>query len=137
MANGRRFPIFKSSGTLEAVLLSARIVLHIKSSSALSPPPLQKNPNLQPVTGPLNPQPLILTRQISLLPTTRERKLPETRPHPLVLPPSKLEAMTLKPQEISTPHPHTGQDLKQTQASSKRGSGTRGPYLGSCAFLNF
>ena len=52
MANGQRSPIFKPSGTLESVLLSARTVLPFKSSSALSPPPLQKNPNLKPVKGP-------------------------------------------------------------------------------------
>ena len=35
-----RSPIFKPSGTLKAILLSASTVLPIKSSSALSPPPL-------------------------------------------------------------------------------------------------
>ena len=49
MANGRRSPIFKPSGTLEAVFLSARTVLPIKSSSALSPSLLQKDPNLKPL----------------------------------------------------------------------------------------
>ena len=59
MANGWRSPIFKLSGTLKAIL-SARTVLPIKSSSALSPSPLQKNLNLKPLKGPLNPQPPIL-----------------------------------------------------------------------------
>ena len=104
MANGQRSPIFKPSGTLESVLLSARTVLPFKSSSALSPPPLQKNPNLKPLKGSLNPQPPILTWQMSLLPIALERKLPEVRPYPLALPPPKQErddSETRK--EISTP----------------------------------
>ena len=103
MANGRRSPIFKSSGTLEVILLFARTVLPVKSS-ALSPPPLQKNPNLKPLKGSLNPQPPILTWQMSLLPIALERKLPEVRPYPLALPPPKQErddSETRK--EISTP----------------------------------
>ena len=112
--------------TLEAVLLSARTVLPIKSSSALSPPPLQKNPNLKPLKGPLNPQPPILTQQMCLLPTTLERKLPETRPHPLALPPPKQEVITLKPQK-RFPTPSIGQDPKQTHVSSQRGSRPEGP----------
>ena len=107
MANGQRSPIFKpSSRTLEAVLLSARTVLPIKSSSALSPPPLQNNPNLKSLKGPLNPQPLILTQQMCLLPTALGRKLPEMRPHSLALPPSKQEAMTPKPQKRFPSHLH-------------------------------
>ena len=106
MANGRRSPVLKPSGTLEAVLLSARAVLPIKSSSALSPPPLQKNPNLKPLKGPLNSQPLILTWQMNLLPTAPERKLPEMIPHPLALPPPKQEWMTLKPQKRFPPLLH-------------------------------
>ena len=102
MANGWRSPIFKSSRTLEAVLLSARTVLPIKSSSALSPSPLRKNPNLKPLKAPLNPQSPILIGQMSLLPTALERKLLETRFHSLALPPPKQEVMTPKPQEIST-----------------------------------
>ena len=104
MANGQRSPIFKPSETLKAVLLSTKTVLPIKSSSALSPPPLQKNPNLKPLKGSLNPQPPILTWQMSLLPIALERKLPEVRPYPLALPPPKQErddSETRK--EISTP----------------------------------
>ena len=138
MANGQRSPIFKpSSRTLEAVLLSARTVLPIKSSSALSPPPLQNNPNLKSLKGPLNPQPLILTQQMYLLPTALGRKLPEMRPHSLALPPSKQEAMTPKTQKRFPPHLPIGQDLKQPHASPQTGSGTGGPYTGSWAFLNF
>ena len=55
MANGWRPPIFKPSETLKAVLFLQR--LFYLSSSALSPPPLQKNPHLKPLKGPLNPQP--------------------------------------------------------------------------------
>ena len=71
----------------------------IKSSSALSPPPLQKNLTLKPLKGPLNPQLPIWTRQMDLLPTAPEVRLPETRPHPLALPPPNQEAMTPKPQK--------------------------------------
>ena len=70
-----------------------------QSSSALSPPPLQKNPNLKPLKGPLNPQPPILTWQMSLLPTALERKLPEARPYPLALPPPKQKVITPKSQK--------------------------------------
>ena len=83
--------------TLEAVLLSARTVLPIKSSSALSPAPLKKNQNLKPLKGPLNPESPTLTWQMSLLPTALERKLLETRSHSLALPPPKQEVMTPKP----------------------------------------
>ena len=106
MANGQRSPIFKPSGTLEAVL-SARTVLPINSSSSLSPPPLQKNQNLKPnLKGPLNPQPPILTQQMCLLPTALERELPETRLHSLAFPPPKQETMTPKPQKRVPPHLH-------------------------------
>ena len=118
MANGRRSPIFKPSGTFDAILLSARAVLPIKSSSALSPAPLKKNQNLKPLKGPLNPQPPILTWQMSLLPTALERKL-ELRPHPLTLPPPKQEAMTLKLQK-SFPPTSISQDPKQTRFLSER-----------------
>ena len=91
---------------------------------------------LKPLKGPLNPQPPILTRQMSLLPTAPEKKFPEMRPYTLALPPLKQEAMTLKPQK-RFPTPSIGQDPKQTRVSSQRGSGTRGPYMGSCTFLNF
>ena len=80
MANGQRSPIFKPSGILEAILLSARTLLPIKSCSSLSPPPLQKNPNLKPLKGPLNPESPTLTWQMSLLPIALEKKLPETDP---------------------------------------------------------
>ena len=122
MANGRRSPIFKLSGTLKAVLLSATTVLPVKSSSALSPTPLKENPNLKPLKGPLNPQPPILTQQMSLLPTTLEMRLPDTRPHTLALPPPKQEAMTPKPQNRLPPPPPTpiGQDPKQTGFLSER-----------------
>ena len=136
MANCQRSPILKPSGTLEAVLLSARTVLPIKSSSVFSPPPLQKNPNLKTLKGPLNPQLLISTWQVSLLPTTPEMRLPEMRPHPLALPPPNRETMTPRtPKEISTPPPLTRSRNKHV--SAQRGSGTGGPYMGSCAFLNF
>ena len=136
MANGQRPPIFKASGILEAILLSARTVLLIKSSSVFSPPPLQKNPNLKTLKGPLNPQLLISTWQVSLLPTTPEMRLPEMRPHPLALPPPNRETMTPRtPKEISTPPPLTRSRNKHV--SAQRGSGTGGPYMGSCAFLNF
>ena len=102
MANGRRPPIFKPSETLKAVL-STKTVLPIKSSSALSPPPLQKNPNLKPLKGRLKPPPPILTQQMSLLPTAPKKELPETRPHPPAISPPKQKAMTPKPQKISTP----------------------------------
>ena len=98
--------MFKPSGTLEAVLLFARTVLAIKSSSALSSPPLQKNPNLKPVKGPLNSQRPIAIQQMSLLHTTPERRLPGTRPHLLALPPPKQEVMTLKPQKRFPPSLH-------------------------------
>ena len=78
----------------------------IKSSSAVSPPPLHKNPNLMPLKGPLNPQPPILSPRISFLPTALERKLPEIRPPPLVIPPPKQEAMTPKPQKRFPPLLH-------------------------------
>ena len=77
-----------------------------QSSSALSPPPLQKNPNLKPLKGPLTPQPLILTWQMSLLPIALERKLPEVRPYPLALPPPKQKVMTPKPQKRFPPAVH-------------------------------
>ena len=117
MANVQRSPVFKTSGTLEAVLLSARTVLPIKPP-VFSPPPLQKNPNLKPLKGPLNPESPILTWQMSLLPTALERKL-ELRPHPLALPPPKQEAMTLKLQK-SFPPTCIGQDPKQTCFLSER-----------------
>ena len=125
-AKGQRPPIFKPSGTFEAVLLSARTVLPIKSSSALSPPPLQKNLTLKPLKGPLNPQPPIWTRQMDLLPTAPEVRLPETRPHPLALPPPNQEAMTPKPQKRFPLPPSIDQDPKQTQISSQRGRDWRG-----------
>ena len=113
MANGQRSPIFKPPGTLETVLLSARTVLPIKSSSAFSPPPLQKNPNLKTLKGPLNPQLLISTQQVSLLPTVPDMRLPEMRPHTLALHPPNQEAMTPKtPKEISTPPPLTRSQRK-------------------------
>ena len=80
MANGQRSHIFKPSGTLEAILLSARTVLPIKSCSALSPPPLQKNPNLKPPKGPLNHQLPILTWQMSLLPTAQRESFQRRDP---------------------------------------------------------
>ena len=107
MANDQRSPIFKPPGTLEAVRLSARTVLPIKSSSVLCPPPLQKNPNLKPLKGPLNSQPPISTWQMSLLPTVPEMRLPETRPHPPALPPPNQEAMTPNPQRDFQPPPST------------------------------
>lgn len=113
MADGQRCPIFRPSGALEAILLSARAVLPIKSSSVLSPPPLQKNPNLKPLKGLLNPQLLVLTQQMGLLPTTPEMRLPEIRPHPLALPPPNREVMTPKPQK-RFPHPPAS-----TRAQSK------------------
>ena len=73
-------PYIQAFWDLEAILLSARTVLSIKFSSALSPTLLQKNPNLKPLKCPLNPQPPILTWQMSLFPTTLGRKLPEMRP---------------------------------------------------------
>ena len=104
--------------------------------SALFPSPLQKNQNLKPLKGPLNPQLLISTWQVSLLPTTPEMRLPEMRPHPLALPPPNRETMTPRtPKEISTPPPLTRSRNKHV--SAQRGSGTGGPYMGSCAFLNF
>ena len=106
MADGQRCPIFRPSGALEAVLLSARAVLPIKSSSVLSPLPLQKNPNLKPLKSPLNPQFLVSTRQMGLLPTTPEMGLPEMRPHPLALPPPNQKAMTPKPHKRFLPHLH-------------------------------
>ena len=63
---------------------------------------------------------------MSLLPTALERKLPETRPHPLALPPPKQEVITLKPQK-RFPTPSIGQDPKQTHVSSQRGSRPEGP----------
>ena len=64
MANGRRSPIFKSSGTLEVILHFARTVLPVKSS-ALSPsitkeskskapkrPPKPSAPNFDPADVP-------------------------------------------------------------------------------------
>ena len=122
--------------TLEAVLLSARTVLPIKSSFALSPPPLQKNLTLKPLKGPLNPQLPISTRQTSHLPTAPVMRHPGVRPHPLALPPPKQEAMTPKPQK-RFPTPSINQDPKQTHVSSQGGSRTGGPHTGSCAFLNF
>ena len=98
IANHQKSPIVKPSGTLEAVLLSARTVLPIKFSSALSPPPLQKNPNLKPLKGPLNPQPPVSMQQVSLLPTA-------LGPHPLALPPPKQEAVAPKPQKRYPPTP--------------------------------
>ena len=79
------------------IFLPARTVLPIKSSSALSLPPLQKNLNLKPLKGPLNPQPPISTQQMDLLPTAPEVRLPETRHHPLALPPPNREVMTTPP----------------------------------------
>ena len=138
MANGQRSPIFRPSGALEAILLSSRAVLPIKSSSVLSPPPLQKSPIQKPLKGPLSPQPPILTWQMSLLPTTLEMRLPEMRPHPLALPPPNWEVMTPQtPQNIPTHPPPPSIKPKATHVSSQRGSGTGGPYTGSCAFLNF
>ena len=87
--------------------------------SALFPSPLQKNQNLKPLKGPLNPQPPILTWQMSLLPTTLERKLLELRPHPLALPPPKQKAMTPEPPK-RFPAPSISQDLKQTHFLSER-----------------
>ena len=119
MANDQRSPIFKPSETLKVVLLSTKTVLPMKSSSALSPPPLQKKPNLKPLKGPLNPQPPILTQQMSLLPTALEKKLLEMRPHPLALPPPKQKAMTPEPPK-RFPAPSISQDLKQTHFLSER-----------------
>ena len=132
MANGRRSPIFKPSGTLEAVLLSARTILPIKSSSAPSPPALQKNPNLKPLKGLLNPQPPILTRQMSLLPTAPEKKLLETRPHPLALPPPKQEVMTRKPQKRFPPALHRPGPETNTCFLSERQRDRRAPHGFMC-----
>ena len=104
MANGERSPIFRSCGALDDVLLFARAVLPIKSSSVLSPHPLQKNPNLKPPKGPLNPQAPISTWQMSLLPITLEMRLPEMRTHPQALPPPNQDVMTPKPPK-RFPHP--------------------------------
>ena len=71
---------------------------------SLSLLPLQKNPNIKPLKGPLNPQPLISTWQMSLLPTTLEMRLLEMRPYPLALPPPNQEVMTPKHQK-RFPHP--------------------------------
>ena len=87
------------------------------------PPPIT---NESKTKGPLNSQPPVLTWQMNLLPTAPEKKFPETRPHPLALPPLKQEAMTPKPQK-RFPTPSIGQDPKQTHVSSPRGSRTRGP----------
>ena len=116
MASGWRSPIFKPSGTLKAILLSAMTVLPIKSPSALYPTSLKKNPTLKPLKGPLNPQPPILTQQMSLLPTTLEMRLPDTRPHPLALPPPKQEAMTPKPQKRFLPSPLPRPQSARTQS---------------------
>ena len=114
------------------IFLPARTVLPIKSSSALSPPPLQKNLNLKPLKGPLNPQPLISTWQMDLLPTTPEVKLPKTRHHPLALPPPNWETMTPKPQK-RLPLPRSiNQDPKQTQIFSQRGRDQRGLHGSVC-----
>ena len=131
MANGLRSRIFKSSGTLEVIILSARTVLPIKSS-ALSPLPLQKNPNLKPLKGLLNPQPPILTRQMSLLPTAPEKKLPETRPHPLALPPPKQEVMTRKPQKRFPPALHRPGPETNTCFLSERQRDRRAPHGFMC-----
>ena len=99
MANGQRSPIFKPSETLKAVLLSTKTVLPIKSSSALSPPPLQKNPNLKPLAANFD--------QTDEPPPYRPgEKLLEMRPHPLALPPQKQKAMTPKPPKRFPPHLH-------------------------------
>ena len=126
MANVQRSPVFKTSGTLEAVLLSARTVLPIKPP-VFSPPPLQKNPNLKTLKGPLNPQLLISTQRLSLLPTAPEMRLPETRPHPLALLPPNWEAMT--PQNPKRDFHSASIDWvpKQTHVSTQRISRTRGP----------
>ena len=126
MANGRKSPIFKPSGTLEAVLFCARTVLPIKSSSALSPPPLQENPNLKPLKGPLNPQLPISTRQTSHLPTALVMRHPGARPHPLALPPPNQEAMTPKPQK-RFPLPLHGPGPKANTFPHREVVGPEGP----------
>ena len=96
-------PLCKDCSTYQILLCS------------LSPPPLQKNLNLKPLKGPLNPQPPILIQQMSLLLTT------------LALPPPKQEVMTPKPQKrFPTPPPSARTQSKQF--SSQRVSGTWGPY---------
>ena len=100
--------------------------------SALFPSPLQKNQNLKPLKGPLNPQPLISTWQMDLLPTAPEVKLPKTRHHPLALPPPNWETMTPKPQK-RLPLPRSiDQDPKQTQIFSQRGRDQRGLHGSVC-----
>ena len=126
IANGRRSPIFKPSGTFDAILLSARAVLPIKSSSALSPAPLKKNQNLKPLKGPLNPQLPISTRQTSHLPTAPVMRHPGARPHPLALPPPNQEAMTPKPQK-RFPLPLHGPGPKANTFPHREVVGPEGP----------
>ena len=88
---------------------------------------------------PLSFQLQISTRQTILLPTAVVMRHLGTKSLPLALPPPNREAMTLRPQNPKRDfHPlSTDQDPKQIHVSSQRGSGTRGPYTGSCAFLDF
>ena len=66
-----------------------------------------------------------------------ERKLPETRPHPLALPPPKQEAMTPKPPKRLPPHPPSARTWSKHMLPLKEVAGPEGPTMGSCAFLNF
>ena len=98
MANGRRSPIFnlrscpslcKDCSTYQILLCSLSLSITKESKSkAPKSPPKPSVPNFDRADEPPPYRP--------------ERKLPETRPHPLALPPPKQEVMTPKPQEIST-----------------------------------
>ena len=115
MANGWRSPIFKLSGTLKAIL-SARTVLPIKSSSALSPPPLQKKSKSKAPKRPTKPSaPDFDLQQMSLLPTT------------LALPPPKQEAMTPKPQKRFPSHPTPPSARTQSKQFSSQRAELEGP----------
>lgn len=135
MANGWK-SLYSSLWDLRSCTsLSARTVLPIKSSSALSSPPLQECKSKAP-KGPLNPQ-LLICDQADEPPPYRpgdETSRGETPPQPFFL--QIREAMTPNPQRdflsLHRPGPKAN-----TCFLAREVTGQEGAYMGSCGFLNF
>ena len=133
MANGQRTPIFKPSETLEAILLSAKTVHQIllcclslsitKESKSKAPkrPPKPSAPDFDPADEPPSYRP-------------GEKASGDETPS------SSPSSSETEGDDSRTPRdfqPPPSARTRSKHISSQRGSGTRGPYTGSCTFLNF
>ena len=119
MANSQKSPIFKPPGILEAVLLSARTVLPIKSSSALSLSITKESKSIAPKRShkPSTPK----FDPADEPPPYRRGEKASGDETPFSSPSSsETESDDSKtPKEISTT-PSIGQDLKQAHFLSER-----------------